>query len=57
MSRKLRVVQWTTGKSGRAAVRGMVGAPRAASGGLLCLHGREDRSGRRVSYAASGPSA
>jgi hypothetical protein len=27
MSRKLRVVQWTTGKSGRAAVRGMVGHP------------------------------
>jgi hypothetical protein len=27
MSRQLRVVQWTTGKSGRAAVRGMVGHP------------------------------
>jgi 2,4-diaminopentanoate dehydrogenase len=27
MSRRLRVVQWTTGKSGRAAVRGMVGHP------------------------------
>lgn len=27
MSRKLKVVQWTTGKSGRAAVRGMVGHP------------------------------
>ncbi|KPM55917.1 dihydrodipicolinate reductase [Frankia sp. R43] len=27
MSRRLRVVQWTTGKTGRAAVRGMVGHP------------------------------
>lgn len=27
MSRRLRVVQWTTGKTGKAAVRGMVGHP------------------------------
>lgn len=27
MSRRLRVVQWTTGRTGRAAVRGMVGHP------------------------------
>jgi hypothetical protein len=25
MSRRLRVVQWTTGKTGKAAVRGMIG--------------------------------
>ena len=27
MSRRLRVVQWTTGKTGSAAVKGMVGHP------------------------------
>ena len=46
MSRRLRVVQWTTGKTGKAAVRGMVGHPVIDLVG--CFAYSSDKAGRDV---------
>lgn len=46
MSRRLRVVQWTTGKTGRAAVQGMIGHPVIELVG--CYAYSSDKVGRDV---------